>query len=147
MPKPLPDYLPAEVRDFLTPKDGQPVIALNELALDKKLSNNRFYAFFGGSHLRIRPYKRLADWLGLTMDDLRNEVEIGKIKQHILNELASREECKGWEVRDLARHLQTSDQWIYNRYSEAHSYTLDNYKEIAEVFGWTIEKLVSVCLQ
>lgn len=141
MPKPLPDYLPDEVKLILmssgtTMKDMAP-----------KKTSSRLYSFFGGTHLRIRPYKRMAEWLGISLDEMRMAIQTQTLKKLVQEKVASDPHCGNWGLREISIYIQSGDDWILDRYREKSNHCLDSYKEVADLLGWSIDKLVTVCIQ
>ena len=141
MPRPLPDYLPPEVRAWAENNETH----LKDLACAKQLHRARFYSFFGSSHIRVKPYKRLAEWLGIDLDALRLLIEQRKLEQAIKAKFED-PKVKESNHRELAKFIGATDGWIYNRYTETQNTCLDGYNAVANVFGWSIEKLVSICI-
>jgi len=138
MPRPMPDYVPVEVRDRLAARG----LDLQGLALQMGCSRTKLYSYFSCSHSQVVPYKVMAKAFGLTLEELNRYIKQGKFAE-LLEEKASKMGCDS--TTEVARKLRLSPSLILQlRSGKLKGDSLDSVGEIATALEMTIDELLEV---
>jgi len=139
VPKPLPDYLPGEIREEITLLGYSGILDYTEKKLG--LKRTRLVSVFSGKHTRLRQYKALADFLGLSLDALALLEAGGTLPKVVLKK------CQALQIPLVAAERATGCSWLTHKVSGQYSGSgLKTYTEVAAALGWSLEKLAKVCL-
>lgn len=142
MPKPLPDYIPGEIRDQIASGGYAGVIEYGEHIGLKR--GARLLDVFGGTNPKLRPYKMLADYAGITLDEIVSLMLSGRIGPFI-TELAEKENLS---ISKLSKRIGVSDDFLGKRIrGGVYTNGLSNYIEVAQALGWSLDKLAKSCLR
>lgn len=141
MPKPLPDYIPVEIRDQIISGGYTGVMEYSE---HLGLKPARLLGVFGGNAGKLRPYVNFADFVGITLDELAGKMLSGQLGTFI-EETARRH---GVSVSKLERLANVSDGFLEKKIkSGIYTNGLQGYIEVAHALGWSLEKLAKSCLR
>lgn len=141
MPKPVPEYIPGELRDQIAVLGYSGVMEYSE---HLGLNPQRLLSVFGGKHTKLKPYWNLSRRAGMTMDSLAEAMINGRLES-IVSALCKKENRS---IRSLSISIDASDSFLSARLrGEKGLNGLQAYIEVAQALGWTLEKLAENCLR
>lgn len=141
MPRPTPDIVPGELREEIARLGYAGIMEYSEHI---GLNPQRLLSNFAGKHSKLRPYVALAEYAGITLDQLAGKMASGEIGSFI-EQLAKRD---GISVRALSLKIGASENFLHQRIKGGiYLNGLQGYIEVAHALGWTLDRWAKVCLR
>lgn len=144
MPKPTPDYLPAEI------DEKAKSLGLNtyEYSATLGLNSHRLYSFYSKKHKQFAIYCRIADYAEITLEDLALKAQSEQWEELFKSMLPKleKETQKKASFAALSSKLELSNSFIADKIASKKGLNgLHLYWSMSRAQGITLDKLRSLC--
>ena len=130
------EYIPDEIRDQAIALGYSGV---NTYTAALGLNEKRLYKFFSATHKRLRPYFNLANFCGITLDELLKIIESGKLTEYIERIKTERRIDSTMGLERMADVGPGFIRSLLRGTISANSF--NNWNEVAVSLDWTLHKL------